>query len=95
MIAKLLLPLIAATFTSLSAYAHDCSGGADGGMDATGNQCNDVASVAPVVPSKGAAASSTRLPKLDVRRAAPCSTCAVKRTVATRRASERARIKHG
>jgi hypothetical protein len=25
--------------------AHDCSGGAEGGMDATGNQCSDLATV--------------------------------------------------
>jgi hypothetical protein len=31
--AKVFLPLIAATLFSLSAHAHDCSGGADGGID--------------------------------------------------------------
>jgi hypothetical protein len=40
---KLLLTAIAATVFSVSAYAHDCSGGPGGGMDATGNQCNDEA----------------------------------------------------
>src|SRR5215470_10187850 len=38
--AKLLLPIISAALFPLAAYAHDCSGGADGGIDATGNQCN-------------------------------------------------------
>lgn len=36
----------AAMTLSLAAQAHDCSGGAAGGMDATGNQCNDGAYVA-------------------------------------------------
>ena len=40
---KLLATAIAATVFSVSAYAHDCSGGPGGGMDATGNQCNDEA----------------------------------------------------
>jgi len=39
--AKVLIAVIAATLFPLAAYAHDCSGGADGGMDATGNQCTD------------------------------------------------------
>jgi len=30
----------AATLFSMSVHAHDCSGGAAGGMDATGNECN-------------------------------------------------------
>ena len=38
--AKLLLAVVVASFVPLAVYAHDCSGGADGGMDATGNQCN-------------------------------------------------------
>lgn len=33
--------LVAAAFAlAASAHAQDCSGGADGGMDATGNQCS-------------------------------------------------------
>jgi len=33
--------LVAATFAlAAAAHAQDCSGGADGGMDATGNQCS-------------------------------------------------------
>jgi hypothetical protein len=35
-----MLAFVAAATLSLSAQAHDCSGGAAGGMDATGNQCN-------------------------------------------------------
>jgi len=30
----------------MSSYAHDCSGGPSGGMDATGNQCNDPSAIA-------------------------------------------------
>ena len=41
--AKPVVTLIATTLFSISCYAHDCSGGPNGGMDATGNQCNDTA----------------------------------------------------
>ncbi len=92
--AKLLLPLIAATFFSLPAYAQDCSGGADGGMDATGNQCN-AATVAADVASEGAALASARSPKVETNKAASCSKCALKRTAATRHTSERQRVRHG
>ena len=34
------------------AQAHDCTGGADGGMDATGNQCNTPAPVAVPAPAE-------------------------------------------
>ena len=37
---KPILAFAAAMAFSFSAHAHDCSGGAGGGMDATGNQCN-------------------------------------------------------
>ena len=39
--AKPLISFIAAALFSLSAHAFDCSGGANGGTDATGNECND------------------------------------------------------
>jgi hypothetical protein len=38
---KSILAFAAAMALSFAAHAHDCSGGAGGGMDATGNQCND------------------------------------------------------
>jgi len=38
----------AALLLAASAHAHDCSGGNDGGMDATGNQCNEPGSVVAV-----------------------------------------------
>lgn len=45
---KLTRALITAAALCLAAtvHAHDCSGGADGGMDATGNQCNDRVAIA-------------------------------------------------
>lgn len=55
--------LAAAMFYSIAAHAHDCSGGAAGGMDATGNQCNaefinaDAATTMPTVTSKLAPAT--------------------------------------
>ena len=38
---KSILAFAAVMALSFAAHAHDCSGGAGGGMDATGNQCND------------------------------------------------------
>jgi hypothetical protein len=40
-----ILAIAAAMALSFAAHAHDCSGGASGGMDATGNQCSDEATV--------------------------------------------------
>lgn len=93
--AKLLAPLIAAMFFSLPAHAHDCSGGTGGGMDATGNQCNDAAAVATLVSSNAATVSSTPAPKVATHKTASCSKCAVKRTSATKHATSRSRIDHG
>ena len=90
--AKLLLPLIAATLLPLSAHALDCSGGANGGMDATGNQCNDAATVAS---SDGATLASARLPKVETSSAASYSKRTVKHTAAARHTSARVRTKHG
>jgi hypothetical protein len=93
--AKILLPLIAAAFFSLSAHAHDCSGGAGGGMDATGNQCNDAAAVATTASFDAVAPSSDRLQKVDLNKTASCDKCAVKRTASTRQGTARQRNKHG
>ncbi|MFO1302942.1 MAG: hypothetical protein U1F54_04375 [Burkholderiales bacterium] len=41
----------AALVLAASARAHDCSGGTDGGMDATGNQCNEPARVVAAAPA--------------------------------------------
>ena len=93
--AKLLIPMIAATRFSLSAHALDCSGGANGGTDATGNQCNDAATFATVASSDDATFPSARLPKVETNKAASYSKSAVKRTAATRHTSARFRIKYG
>lgn len=42
-----ILLFAAATVLAATAHAHDCTGGTDGGMDATGNQCNDPVAGAP------------------------------------------------
>ena len=42
-----------------SLHAQVCSGGADGGMDATGNQCNDTAAVAPHAGAPAGASPQT------------------------------------
>ena len=93
--AKLLIPFIAATLFSLSAHALDCSGGAGGGMDATGNECNDATTVGMVVSSDGTEFRSARLPKVETNKSASYSESAVKRTAATRHTSMRSPVKHG
>jgi len=60
-----ILAFAAAMALSFAAQAHDCSGGAAGGTDATGNQCSDesaYSSMAVSVPSgpSGAARFDTR-----------------------------------
>ncbi len=92
--ARLLVPFVAAMFFSISAHAHDCSGGVNGGMDATGNQCNDAVAVASAAPSDGATLSSARVPKNETNKAATCSNCVNKTTVETRHVTARQRIKH-
>jgi hypothetical protein len=57
---------------SLSAHAHDCSGGPDGGSDATGNQCNDAATI--VAPSAiSAIAAGAGSPSAPATKAAPAA----------------------
>jgi hypothetical protein len=48
----------AALLLSAASHAHDCSGGADGGMDATGNQCSPAGSA--VAPAETAAKPEVR-----------------------------------
>jgi hypothetical protein len=93
--AKLLIPFIAATLFSVSAHALDCSGGASGGMDATGNECNDATTVGTVVSSDGAKFRSARLPKVETNKSAFYSDSAVKHTAATRHTSAPSPVKHG
>jgi hypothetical protein len=83
--AKPLIPLIAAMFFSLSAHAHDCSGGTNGGMDATGNECNDTATVTTVVSSKSATFPSASLPKAETNQAASSNKSMIKPTAASAR----------
>lgn len=90
--ARCLTSLVAATLFSVSAYAHDCSGGADGGMDATGNQCNDP--VAAVVSSDSATSTSPSLSETKVYRPTSRSQQAHARTIATRHHLPHAQIKH-
>jgi hypothetical protein len=78
---KLLISVIAATLLPIAAYAHDCSGGTDGGMDATGNQCNG-----STVVTSDRAASSTAGTKAEAKKTARNST-------PTRNAAVRVRVK--
>jgi len=92
--AKLLIPLVAATFFSLSAHAYDCSGGPNGGMDATGNECNDTASLVTVATTAGATFASAHVTKGETNKAASCAKCVNKTTVETRHVAARQRSKH-
>jgi len=92
--AKLLITVIAAALFPLAGHAHDCSGGADGGMDATGNQCN-AEDVWTARLSDRATSASTPLTKVEANKTAACAKCATKRRVTTRNASARPRGKHG
>jgi hypothetical protein len=92
--AKLPLSIVAAALFSLPVYAHDCSGGPDGGMDATGNQCNAVAS-APAASWDAPTLASARLPNANGSKAVPCTRCVVaRRTSAPRHTSGRQVVKH-
>jgi len=91
---KLLISVITAALFPLAAYAHDCSGGADGGMDATGNQCTRE-TVATVGSSDRAISTPTDLTKVEANKTATCTKCATKSRDATRNASAHPRVKHG
>ena len=91
--AKSLIPFVAATLFSLSAHALDCSGGANGGMDATGNECNVATTGA--VASDDAKFPSALAPKVATNKARSSSEPAVKRDAATRHTSTHSLVKHG
>ena len=92
--ARMLIPLVAAALFSLSAHAHDCSGGANGGMDATGNQCNDTVAVATIASSDSATSSSARVLKGETYPSQSYSKHSAKRTVGARHTSARSGVKH-
>ena len=94
MIAKSLIPLIAATLFSLNAHAHDCSGGANGGMDATGNQCNDVVTAA-MGHAAGNGPVAAPPESVEPAKVASRSNGPAKRSAGTRHTSARSQVKHG
>jgi len=60
----------AALAFAAAAQAHECTGGTDGGMDATGNQCNDLTTVVaatPPAPASKQAEATVRAPALASR----------------------------
>ena len=89
---KFLISTIAGTLFTFSAHAYNCSGGTDGGMDATGNQCNDVAAVATEVSS--GRPTSTRSPKAETNKATSADKSASKLTVVRRDVPANPRNKH-
>jgi hypothetical protein len=78
------ITLLAAAMLAIAgmADAQHCSGGAGGGMDATGNECSDVrnAWVAPAAPVAGPVAAS---PQADPKQARPAPTRAKRPAIAT------------
>jgi hypothetical protein len=91
--ARFLIPIIAGTFFTLSAQAHDCSGGTDGGMDATGNQCNDAATFTTDASSSRPTSLSARAPKTEANKAPSGNKSAVKPTTVTRHVPAPSQIK--
>ena len=93
--ANCLIAVVVSSLFPVSAYAHDCSGGAaDGGMDATGNQCNrEIAATASSLDR--AATSAMRSTQPAPRRPASCTKCAAKGRTAKPNASARPRVKDG
>jgi len=92
--ARLLIPLIAVTLFSLPAHALECSGGANGGMDATGNQCNDAAAIATAASFDVTAPPTAGPSKAETKQASSSSGgVSLKRTTATRHTSARSKSK--
>jgi hypothetical protein len=91
--ARFLIPIMVGTLFTLSAQAHDCSGGTDGGMDATGNQCNVAPAVATDISTGRPTPSSARSPTAETSKAASGNKSASDLTVVTREAPARSRSK--
>ena len=85
---RLLLSVIAtAALTPLATYAHDCSGGTDGGMDATGNQCNGWPVVRADSENRKTPTQRSASKPDAKKKAASCVKCATKGREATRNGS--------
>lgn len=93
--ARLLIPIMVGTLLTISAQAHDCSGGTDGGMDATGNQCNVAAARATDVSSDRPISPLARSPKAETNKASSSDKSTSKLTVVRRDAPASSRNKHG
>ena len=91
--AKFLIPIIAGTLLTFSAHAHDCSGGTNGGMDATGNQCNEAAPVATDVSPGRPTSLSALSPQAEANKAPSGNKTAAKRTGVTRHTVARSQAK--
>jgi hypothetical protein len=68
----------AALVLAASVHAHDCSGGKDGGMDATGNECNQPVPI--VAAAQAPAKSVAQRPTTAAARPATASTRPPKRS---------------
>ena len=91
---KSILAFAAAMALSFAAHAHDCSGGTGGGMDATGNQCNDESAYSAVlVTAMPTAGPAAQLSPRNVASGA-IKTVATSAASATPRASQRAPKKY-
>ena len=88
-----ILAFAAAMVLSFAAHAHDCSGGAAGGMDATGNQCSDEGAYSQTSMTGAPAASSAAA--LGAGHARSTSAATFKPVAAnTNKASQHAAKKH-
>jgi hypothetical protein len=74
-------------FVSVAANAQTCSGGTDGGMDATGNQCNE-----PATSINTESAASGKTP--NAAASAGIAALAPTRTTATRANPQLTRVVH-
>ena len=85
---KVLIATIVVALFPLAAFANECSGGTDGGMDATGNQCNTPPAATTASPDR-ANTTSTQPTKVAAKKGV------ARRTATTHNVSTRSRIKHG
>lgn len=72
-----------------AAHAHDCSGGSDGGMDATGNQCNETLAIAAAPASGKAGPAAVDRPRTRATRAIPAGARAARAAASTSNGAER------
>ena len=66
----------AALLLAAAVQAHDCSGGAEGGMDATGNECSGPGAFVAAAPASAAAKPAVQAARPVAATARPLRTAA-------------------